>query len=558
MPALEGVNGSTHRPRTGSEGGPLDAGMPGAAHPVPDTPRRAEGQFIRRGFSGPRIAVILGIGVIHSISAGVCRESARSGPRAFGGVALSKIRGNAEGVLDWSGRDPWRERMGETVEKHLRKACDLNGLDIDDLPGVIGDGPAMAAVSCAFEDCFAKVWEDGSNLCTDYLKRRGWKESVVNRAYIEALRDSVMSLHEVSDIRPGESFLARDLLRGGEAVRVLERTATKSLVDWDIIAARIVTVRGEVQMTGGVLPVRRDLAEEMIALIARAQGRAGEAAASTLGSLGAADAALQTRLEGELSKVENLLRAGAATITTLWLDDALRRCLAPPPQLANTDGEPIEFMALHYRLKPKVSAARIAEALSGIADLRAEDDGAQWTWFGPAEPTSKGRRRKGGDDSDTGRTIHGSLALEGKLLKVTVNSDARAARIRSLLDPVLDGLAREPLIERTTPEQAMAEARRTAAPPSPGGAEVLSPEDMRSAVHQFLDRHYRNTLSQPIPALGGKSPRQAVRSARGRTAVASWLKGLEQNKARLPADDPMRGYGFGWMWEELGVADLRS
>ena len=37
-----------------------------------------------------------------------------------------------------------------------------------------------------------------------------------------------MSLYEVSDVRPGESFLARDLVRGGDPIRVTERTATKT------------------------------------------------------------------------------------------------------------------------------------------------------------------------------------------------------------------------------------------------------------------------------------------------------------------------------------------
>jgi hypothetical protein len=148
--------------------------------------------------------------------------------------------------------------MGELVEKHIRKACDLNDIDLYELPGVIGEA-AMTAMDCAFEDCCTVTWEDSSNLARDYLKRRGWKETAINRAYIEALRDSTVSLYEVSDVRPGESFLARDLVRGGEPVRVTERTATKTLVVWDVIACRIVTVRGVVQMTAAVLSIDRDL-----------------------------------------------------------------------------------------------------------------------------------------------------------------------------------------------------------------------------------------------------------------------------------------------------------
>lgn len=466
---------------------------------------------------------------------------------------MSKIRGSADGVVEWSCRDPWRERMGEMVEKHLRKACDLNDIDIHDLPDVIGEA-AMAALNCAFEDCCTVTWGDGSNLCTDYLMRRGWKETAMNRAYIEALRDSVVSLHEVSDVRPGESFLARDLVRGGDPVRVSERTATRTLVAWDIIATRIVTVRGVVQIAGAVLPINRDLAEDIQGLLRRTKARAPGVAAETLK---AADPAMRARLEAELADDEQVLSAGAATVTTLWLNDAIRRCLAPPPQLANTDGESLTFITLHYRLAPDASVTSIAMALAKVPDLRATDEGARWTWFAPAKPDSKVRKRKGTDDPDVGRTIHGDIALSDGKLEVRVNSEARAGRIRALLTPALSGLVREPLIERMTPEQAMVEAPR-GRKPTAQGLDGVDPADLRRAVHEVMDRQYSKTLDTPVPALDGKTPKQAARSAKGRIAVASWLKGFEQKTARLPEEDPMRDYDFAWMWDKLGISDLRS
>lgn len=439
------------------------------------------------------------------------------------------------------------------VEKHLRKACDLNDIDIYDLDEVIGDA-AMAAMNCAFEDCCTVTWEDGSNLCSDYLKRRGWKETVINRSYIDALRDSIMSLYEVVEVRPGESFLARDLVRGGDPIRVTERTATKTLVVWDVVAFRIVTVRGVVQMTGAVLPIRRDLAEDMLALLRRTKARAPSMAAE---AFGAVDPALRAQLEAELADDTQLLRLGAATITTLWLNDAIRRCLAPPPQLANTDGEPIEFITLHYKLAPKTKAADIVAALASVPDLFADEKHANWTWFAPAKPIAKGRKGKEGDDPDVGRTIRGDAALRDGKLEVRVNSEARATRIRAFLSPALAGLVREPLVERMTLEQAMAEAPQ-ARKPAPQDLDGIAPADLRKAVHEVMDRQYRKTLDEPVPMLGNKTPRQVVRSAKGRISVANWLKGFEQNTARLPESDPMRSYDFGWMWDKLGISDLRS
>ncbi len=127
---------------------------------------------------------------------------------------MSAIRGHAHGLADWSGRDPWRQRVGLMMEKHLRKACDLNDLAIEELAEVIGP-LAMTALDCAFEDFCTTVWEDGGNLASDYLKRRGWKETAINRAYIEALRGSLMSLYEVSDVRRGELPGARPRPRRG-------------------------------------------------------------------------------------------------------------------------------------------------------------------------------------------------------------------------------------------------------------------------------------------------------------------------------------------------------
>ncbi len=466
---------------------------------------------------------------------------------------MSKIRESTDGLLEWSRRDPWRQRMGEMVEKHLRKACDQNDIDIYNLADVIGDA-AMAAMNCAFEDCCTVTWEDGNNLCADYLKRRGWKETVMNRAYIEALCCSVMSLYEVSDVRPGESFLARDLMRGGDPIRVTERTATKTLVVWDMIAARIVTVRGVVQMTGTVLPINRDLAEDILGVLRRATNRARGVAAETIGDAGPA---LRARLEAELADDAQVLFAGAATITTLWLNDAIRRCLAPPPQLTNTDGEPIEFITLHYKLAPKATAASIVTGLAAVPDLRSDEDGQRWTWFAPVKPIAKGRKGKEGDDPDVGRTIRGDVALRDGKLEVRVNSEARATRIRALLSPAIAGLVREPLIERMTLGQVMAGApqARKAAPQDIDG---IAPADLRKAVHEVMDRQYRKTLDKPVPMLGNKTPRQVVRSAKGRISVANWLKGFEQNTARLPEDDPMHSYDFGWMWDKLGISDLRS
>ena len=96
----------------------------------------------------------------------------------------------------------------------------------------------MTLWGVAFEDFLGRQFEpDGRNFVGEYLRRRGWNESAPTKAYIRGLRNSIMSLYEASAIVSRQSFLARDLVRGGDPVLISERTATRTLKEWDRIAS---------------------------------------------------------------------------------------------------------------------------------------------------------------------------------------------------------------------------------------------------------------------------------------------------------------------------------
>ncbi|MGK7862627.1 hypothetical protein ACFHNC_09235, partial [Falsiroseomonas sp. E2-1-a4] len=85
----------------------------------------------------------------------------------------------------------------------------------------------------------------------------------------------------------------------------------------------------------------------------------------------------------------------------------------------------------------------------------------------------------------------------------------------------------------------------------------IPPEVEREVISKALDDHYRRVLDEPIPALGNRTPRAVVKTAKGRDNVVAWLKLLENGGARQDAIDPMGAYDFGWMWRELGLDELR-
>jgi hypothetical protein len=150
-------------------------------------------------------------------------------------------------------------------------------------------------------------------------------------------------------------------------------------------------------------------------------------------------------------------------------------------------------------------------------------------------------------------TVLGTLDLEGKALTLSVNSARRAERGMALITEALGDLVKPPLTAIRTIDQVRAEGVGSGA--GDEDAEV-PPEIARQAVHDLLDRHYRGILDQPVPALGGKTPREAARTPAGRKKVVEWLK-LIENRSASNAGSPLAEYDFRWMWVELGLEGQR-
>ena len=76
---------------------------------------------------------------------------------------------------------------------------------------------------------------------------------------------------------------------------------------------------------------------------------------------------------------------------------------------------------------------------------------------------------------------------------------------------------------------------------------------MATIVHDYLRTHYANWVDEKIPALGNKTPRQAIRSAKGRQAVTELLESYEHLEARRVRDQGGQPFDFGFLWEQLGL-----
>lgn len=445
------------------------------------------------------------------------------------------------GLMKFAERADWTDPFEDVLAEHFGMAFEAFDLEQDDIPNLLGQHWAGTLWGCAFEDFLTRRGNpDGRNVAEDYLKRRGWKETGQTRRYIGALSSSFMSLYEVSDIVVGESFRARDLILGGAPVLVHERSATQALKPWDRIGARLVTLADRVVIGGGLLPFTQ------------------EASTALLRALNGGEPEGSNAIEPMPAISEAVLRQAAPLFTTAWLLDALPKALGEMPTVLNGDGEAPVFHQYRYPLAKGVRQKDLAALLNATGVLTAV--GAKdWDWLGD---------RQGGVEVDgdmvsgavaeairpDGRIILGHVELEGRILILTTNSVTRAERATAWLRETLGDRVLEPMVRIETLDDMAGQ----------GLADLddddldIPPEVAAELVHRLLDGQYRRTLDEPVPMLGGLSPRTAAASDDTRAKVVDWLKYLENQsgRARDPAD-PMASYDFTWMWNELGIANLR-
>ena len=440
----------------------------------------------------------------------------------------------------------WSERLRDVLDEHLLPVAEQAGLAPEEAWEALGEftGPAYGA---ALEDLCTRWYDDPpQNLVADFLKKRSFRLPPLAKNYLEAMRDSVPGVYETVAVQPGHGVTIRDLLIDGDPVDVIEISGSRQIVQWDKLAARVVEHGGKHVFTGALFPLTTEhgdaLMDELKAMLHGLAGKTGMTAQA---------------FRDEAAKV---MRAAAPQIGGLHIARILQSRHRTLPKLTNRDGDSIEFAEVRY---PLMSGGR----KDVIARLDAEPclrrTGARpttWDWVGQVSEHSSGVKSAGKGlaldsypDGDAGLVALANVTLSEKQLELSGNSRRRIERARAFIEPLIAGLIGEPEVAIRSVEDVMAEKRD--APGSPRRRSVPKRVE-REVTQRFLDTYYRNWLDDKIPALDGKSPREAARDFAGREQLVALLKELENREARR-AIDTRAGYDARWLWRELGIEQLR-
>ncbi|NIO42638.1 MAG: hypothetical protein GTO41_22330, partial [Burkholderiales bacterium] len=90
--------------------------------------------------------------------------------------------------MKWAERPEWREERATVLDDHLALISRRLNTSLEELGAELADyGDMLFGVF--IEDLASRRFSPGNrNIVDDYLERRGWRESVLGRRYLQLLR----------------------------------------------------------------------------------------------------------------------------------------------------------------------------------------------------------------------------------------------------------------------------------------------------------------------------------------------------------------------------------
>ncbi|MCF8081346.1 MAG: SEC-C domain-containing protein [Desulfobacterales bacterium] len=365
-----------------------------------------------------------------------------------------------------------------------------------------------------------------------YVEEKGDRVDPLERALIESTNRIPYSFWEALEVEPGHRIRLKDVFTG-EEITVEERSGSEYLKPADIVFGRAVLVDGVGMFMGlSAFIISPSHKPELINVRKNIKRRRKKVTADDLVDL-------------------------EAEIREYFLD--LDRHLHSPPKLVNTDGDPLEFHKVVFEIDSP------EEAVDNLASLCVTDsaDGIRKD----AETGPDGRIRgaeiawnrwghKGSPELPN--TLLGRIVIDETRLTAEVNSANRAKKVREEIERRMGKGARFKMDRIEDLDAAM--ARQTAE----GGSalaeheELMEYPEVREKMAEMMNKHWEQWVDMPVPALGNKTPRKAVKTVDGREAVEGLLAGALRRGTGDDFMEKLTREGVRRARKLLGLADSES
>jgi SEC-C motif len=350
---------------------------------------------------------------------------------------------------------------------------------------------------------------NGRTVVEEFRNRRSHNLSPASRRQLEAWSEMRMQLLEVQRVDEGRGVEMKDLLAGG-VFFVNDVSASRELVQWDCVINRVYRIGDRREFAGDGLGVPRNMLPKFLQWIEDERGE--QRKADFL-------AANSHQLHRVLRQMHNDRVSGL--------------------QAVNFEGHPIAFGEAVYRVNDEAAVLNTLRGRADFVEDSKEGPVVQFGWLAKDEAKDGSRQRYGG------------VILEKGELRLETNSENRLERGRKLLE-VYAGEWLEHVKDTVTPFEEV--KRRALKNPKGPAPEPIPPDVERQIVQQYKEQHYSTWPDEALPALDGKTPREAVQTREGRKQVEELLRQFENGEAR-ERKAGHAAFDFSGIRKELGIGE---
>ncbi|OGQ23605.1 MAG: hypothetical protein A3I05_02595 [Deltaproteobacteria bacterium RIFCSPLOWO2_02_FULL_44_10] len=373
-------------------------------------------------------------------------------------------------------------------------------------------------------------------IAADYLEKEGKRLDAASRELIITTLAQPFSLWEVQRVEPGVGVEVKDLLLPDRTFFVREVRGSEGQCRWNTMFAKVVTYQDESIFEGSLIPVFPPIETEKIVKLMKR---------------------ILKEITGKKSQwnTEDLCDASWIMMRAYLVYAEEKWNTFEMPKMRNTDGEDFVLCKLFYRFDPR-QKEKLQTAilnLQGIFDPEDEvdEEGKEcitFTWIRKGNKVHKHWEN----------TILGTVSLYLKTLLLETNSRERVKRLRMLLEKECGELIEfqyDSYLEADS-EVMKAKLQRmslTSENSKIQGGNDIPPKIKQQIIRKHLEKHYEQWPDTPLPALQGKTPREAVNSRSGKKEVESIVKMME-NRSGDEENDLF--YDFNKLRRTLGLQEV--
>ncbi len=343
-------------------------------------------------------------------------------------------------------------------------------------------------------------------IAASYKKSKGAKLDPLENRLIDAIEGKPFTFYEVLDCQPGIGYRVKNFFLG-DITDVKEKMGSEKVQKGDLLFGRVATIDSISMLFGsGSIIIRPSRKPHLIQFRTWLQEAEDPVTIETL-----IDYDVEVR-EIYFDIFEGMMR---------------------PPQMQNTDGDPLRFHTLYYTIESPDAAFQALKSLSAVETEKELRSDATFTDDGDIQKveipwTRKGFKRNPAMES----TVLGRIDIDGRKMKVEVNSDKRAKTIKKEIEKRLGTRAKYKTTQIRSLESMFEEAQQKGLPDgsTPSGRDdLMQLPEVQEQMRHMLQGHWQNWVDERIPALGGKTPRQAVKTADGKESVEALLLDAERH-----------------------------